>query len=93
MKFGDEHGIDDLRAQSIRRADEEMLELIRRRDAEAFYNHFRTDDNARHVDAVPAVYVMLHVLGPDGLGLPIDYEQWREEETQSMVTYASMAFY
>ena len=93
MKFGDEHGIDELRAQSIRRADEEMLDLIRQRDAEAFYNHFRPDDNARHVDAISAVYVMLHVLGSEGLGLPIEYEQWNEEETQSMVTYASMAFY
>ena len=59
---------------------------------EQFFDHFRADGNARHVDAVTAVYVMMHALGK-GRVEQIAYDQWREEATDSMVTYASAAIY
>jgi AmmeMemoRadiSam system protein B len=93
-KFGEERGIDPIRTESIRHADLEMLDRIESGDAEAFFDHFRPDQNARNVDAVTAVYVMLHALGTDGDGTKrIDYDQWHEEATDSMVTYAATAFY
>jgi len=92
LKFGDERGIDDLRAQSIEAADRSMLELIRSADAEAFFNHFRPDHNLRNVDAVTAVYVLLHVLGM-ARGELIDYQQWREAATDSLVSFAGMSMY
>lgn len=92
IKFGDQQGIDEARAKKVRKADEAMLELIAAIDPEGFFDHFRPDANERNVDAVTAVYVMLHALG-QGRGQRIKYEQWHEEETDSMVTYASVAIY
>lgn len=91
-KFGDEKGIDELRIQSVRRQDEEMLERIAAMDPEGFFAAVRRDGNARHVDATTAVYVMLHVLGKGSAG-ELDYRQWHEEETDSMVTFASLPIY
>ncbi len=91
-KFGDEQGIDDLRAQAVRRQDLEMLEKVAALDPEGFFAGIRRDGNARHVDATAAVYVMLHLLGKGSAG-EIDYQQWHEQETDSMVTFASLAIY
>ena len=92
QKFGDEQGIDEARLQTVREADEAMLELVEALDPEGFFNHFRVDANARNVDAVTAVYVMLHALGA-GRGERINYQQWHETETNSMVTFAGVAIY
>lgn len=93
MKFGDQRGVDELRAAMIQAADDQMLERVEALDAEGFFDHFRADANARNVDAVTSVYVMLHVLGAEGRGERIAYQQWKEDETDSMVTYASLAIY
>jgi AmmeMemoRadiSam system protein B len=93
LKFGDDRGVDELRAATVRAADELMLEQVESADAESFFDHFRPDANARNVDAVTSVYVMLHALGGQGRGERISYQQWKEEETDSMVTYASVAIY
>ena len=91
-KFHDDRGVDDHRAEMVRAADLGMLEHVCKRDPEAFFDHFRPDFNARNVDAVAAVYTMLHALGPGETEL-LEYNQYREHETDSMVTYASMALY
>lgn len=91
-KFGDERGVDDLRAEIVRAADIKMLEAVQSRDPEAFFDHFKPDRNARNVDAVSAVYTLLQALGPGEAEL-IDYNQYRERETESLVSYASVALY
>jgi AmmeMemoRadiSam system protein B len=91
-KFGDAKGIDELRAELVKAADLRMLDQVKARDAESFFDHFRPDRNARNVDAVTAVYTMLHVLGSGDAEL-LSYEQYREHETDSMVTYASMVLH
>jgi len=92
LKFGDEKGIDQARLEHIRARDAEMLERVQALDPEGFLDHFRPDANSRNVDAVTAVYVMLHALGP-GRGKLIDYQQWHEQETDSMVSFAGLAIY
>lgn len=92
LKFGDAEPVDDLKAGLVEAADRRMLAAAEARDAEAFYDHFREDGNARNVDAVSAVYTMLHALGPGEANL-LRYEQYREHETHSLVSYASMALY
>ncbi|MCH8332372.1 AmmeMemoRadiSam system protein B [Candidatus Sumerlaeota bacterium] len=91
-KFGDADGVDDFRAGLVRAADMRMLDCVKECDPEAFFNHFREDGNARKVDAISAVYSMLHTLGPGEAQL-LNYDQHRETETESMVTFASMAIY
>ena len=92
IKFGEMEGVDDERAQAVGEADRRMLGLVERMDPEGFFDHFRQDGNARNVDAVTAVYVLLHTLG-GGACETIVYEQWREQETDSMVSYASLVIY
>jgi hypothetical protein len=43
------------------------------------------------VDAVTAVYIMLRALEGKGQAEQLDYRQWREIETDSMVTFASIS--
>jgi hypothetical protein len=89
-KFGMPDPIDDLRAGIVEAADRRMLEAVAAGRAEDFFDHFRPDNNARNVDAVSAVYTMLHALAPAS-GELLQYAQFREAPTQSMVSYASMA--
>ncbi len=100
LKFGGEKEINDETAECVRVADDQMLRQIEISDPERFFKTFRADQNARNVDAVTAVYVLLHVMNRlDGQGDEtrrvdrIDYQQWRESETGSMVSYASLALY
>ena len=90
-KFDEDRGVDDLRAGLVQAADARMLERILALDAEGFFNHFREDGNARNVDAVTAVYIMLRALEGKGQAEQLDYRQWREIETDSMVTFASIS--
>lgn len=91
-KFGDEQGVDDFRAGMVRAADLRMLETVGQRDPEAWFDHFREDGNARNVDAVTAIYTQLKVLGGGETHLTC-YDQYRELETDSMVTFASLTLY
>jgi hypothetical protein len=91
-KFGDEQGIDGQRALEVEAADRAMLAPITVGDAEAFFDTFRSDANARNVDAVTAVYVMMQALGPRTAQL-LEYQQWNERETDSMVSFAGVAFH
>lgn len=92
LKFGDAEGVDPFRAQQIRSADRAMLERVEARDPEGFFDHFRPDRNGRNVDAVTAVYTLLHALGSGPAEL-IDYDQYLEAPTQSLVSFASMALF
>ncbi len=92
LKFGEQEGVDETRALEIRQADEKMLQLIGGGDAEAWFEHFRTDKNSRNVDAVTSVYILMQALGTGRYEL-IGYDQWKEEPTDSMVTFASAALY
>lgn len=89
-KFGHGEGVDDFRAGLIRAADLRMLESVAEGDPEKFFDHFRADRNARNVDAVCAVYTLLHALRPLR-GELLGYDQYREYETESLVSYASLA--
>ncbi len=93
LKFGDAEGISDLRRELVRSADDAMLATIERGEPEAFFDTFRADRNARNVDAITSVYVLLHALGAVARAERLDYQQWHEAATDSMVSYASLALY
>lgn len=91
-KFGDDFAIDDLRKQMVQTADERLLEQIEQMDPEGFFESIRTDRNARHVDATTAVFVLMQALGT-GRVERVDYQQWHENATESMVSYTGLALY
>lgn len=91
LKFGEPTGVDDTRAQLVETADRRMLAPALENAPERFIDHFREDQNARNVDAVHAVYAMLNILG-ECKGELVRYQQWREHETDSMVTFAGAVY-
>ena len=90
-KFGDVDAVNDARAAEVRNRDAELLACAERVDAAAWFEHFRADGNARRVDAGAAVHTFLWLLRR-GRGVRLGYDQDRQPETESMVSYASMAF-
>lgn len=90
-KFGDADPIREERAAAVRVRDAELLACAEQVDADAWFEHFREDLNARRVDAGVAVHTFLWLLRR-GRGVLLGYDQNRQPETESMVTYASMAF-
>ncbi len=91
-KFGDADAIRDEQAAQVRARDAELLACAEGVDADAWFAHFAGDKNARRVDAGLAVYTFLSLLRR-GQGTMLGYDQDRQPETDSMVSYASMAFF
>ena len=91
-RFGDSEGIDDERLQRIDHADHELLDAVAKRDVEEYFRLLARDENARHVCGYPALYTMLNVMPETGPGRLLDYRQSVEEDTDSVVSFAAMAF-
>jgi predicted class III extradiol MEMO1 family dioxygenase len=91
--------------QNAEREDRRMIESILAVDAEAFHLHIRREGDRRNVCGVPAIYTLLKLLdgGSPAEGGPginassrsrlLRYEQAVDQETQSVVTFMSGAFY
>lgn len=79
------------RQLAIEKADRAMLQFVEAGDAEGFHNILATDANARHVDAHPAVYTILHAF-PELRAQLLHYAQAPAPE-QSIVSFASLALY
>jgi predicted class III extradiol MEMO1 family dioxygenase len=91
-KFGDAHRITLEEAERHRAADRRALETVERMDAPGFFDAMRSDLLARRVDACPAVLTWM-ALARGGDGKLLSYGQNVQEDTGSLVTYASMAFF
>jgi len=61
-------------------------------DGEGFYSSIMRDRDRRRVCGLPAIYTMLKVLEAKE-GKLLKYAQAYTPETQSVVSFASMAFY
>ena len=80
----------DLRA--LEEEDHEMLECAERLDAEGFARSILKDKDRRRICGFPAIYTMLNVLEARE-GRLLKYGQAFTPETQSVVSFSSMAFY
>ena len=69
-----------------------MLQTVESLDAEGFYNSIQKNNGRRKICGLPAIYTMLSVLDAS-VGKLIKYDQSVEQDTQSVVSYASMCFY
>ncbi len=93
-KFGDQARVDDAAAAACESTDRDLLGYVQRFDAAGFFRKLKADGNARNVDAVAGLF-SLHSLLPGAVrhGDLLSYGQNRQEDTGSLVSYASMAFY
>jgi len=91
-RFGDDATITTDRLLTIESADREFLRQFELGDAEGLHNHIARDDNARNVDAHPALYTLLTAF-PELRGQLLHYAQAFDGEANSLVSFASMALF
>ena len=93
-KFGDQARVNDAAASACESTDRDLLGYVQRFDAAGFFRTLKADGNARIVDAVSGLF-SLHTLlaGAECRGDLLSYGQNRQDDTGSLVSYASMAFY
>ena len=72
--------------------DRRMLDHVLSGDAEGFLGFIEAEGDRRNICGVPAIYTLLRCVEFDQAEL-VSYHQAVEEEAQSVVTFAGIAFY
>ena len=92
VQFGDRDGVSEYGLRIIAQEDQEMLEYAEKMDGEGFYSSILRERDRRKICGLPAIYSMLKTLEAKE-GKLLKYGQAFAPETQSVVTFASLAFY
>jgi len=92
LQFGDREGVGEYGLRILEAEDKEMLEYVRRMDGEGFFSSIAREQDRRRICGLPAIYSMLKVIDAKE-GKLLNYGQAFTPETQSVVSFASMAFY
>lgn len=92
LQFGDRQGIGEYDLRILESEDREMLSHLERVDGEGFFSFIAREQDRKRICGLPAIYAMLKTMAP-GEGKLLKYGQAFTPETQSVVTFASMAFY
>jgi MEMO1 family protein len=91
-RFGDRELQDEAYLKRLEYEDINMLKYAEDLDAEGFYNSIQKDNDKRKICGYPAIYTMLNVIKASE-GRLLKYSQSADQNTNSTVTFASMAFY
>ena len=92
LQFGDRDGISEYGLRVLSQEDQEMLEYAEKMDGEGFFSSIAMERDRRRICGLPAIYAMLKALEAKK-GELLKYDQAFTPETQSVVTFASLAFY
>ncbi len=92
LQFGDREGISEYGLRVLSQEDQEMLGYAEKMDGEGFFSSIARQRDRRRVCGLPAIYTMLKILETRE-GKLLKYGQAFTPETQSVVTFASLAFY
>jgi hypothetical protein len=92
VQFGDRDGVSEYSLRVIAQEDQEMLEYAEKMDGEGFFSSISRERDRRKICGLPAIYAMLNTLEAKE-GKLLKYGQAFTPETQSVVTFASLAFY
>jgi AmmeMemoRadiSam system protein B len=90
-KFGDEFSAASL-LDTLAREDADILKNAAAVDTPGFFSGIAGVNDCRRICGLPPVYSMLEAVRPRR-GEVLDYRQWHEKETESAVTFASLAYY
>jgi AmmeMemoRadiSam system protein B len=91
VQFGDEAPASSMLSET-RERDLEMLAFAEKVDAEGFYDSIRREGDRRRICGFPSIYVLLNI-NDAREGKILKYAQSYNPETQSAVTFASLAFF
>ncbi len=92
LQFGDREGMSEYGLRVLSEQDHEMLEYVEKMDGEGFFSLIAAERDRRKICGVPAIYSMLKLLEARE-GKLLKYGQAFTPETQSVVSFASLAFY
>jgi hypothetical protein len=92
QQFGDREGMKEYHLRILTEEDQEMLGYVEKMDGEGFYSSILKERDRRRICGLPSIYAMLKVLEAKE-GRLLKYGQAFTPETQSVVSFASMAFY
>jgi AmmeMemoRadiSam system protein B len=92
LQFGDREGVGEYGLRILAEEDQELLRYVERMDGEGFFSWILKERDRRRICGLPAIYAMLKVLEAEE-GRLIKYGQAFTPETQSVVSFASLAFY
>ena len=92
LQFGDREGIREYDLRVLEEEDREMLGYVERMDGEGFFSSILRERDRRRICGLPAIYTLLKVLEAKQ-GKLLRYGQAFTSETQSVVSFASLALY
>ncbi|MEW6377625.1 MAG: AmmeMemoRadiSam system protein B, partial [Thermodesulfobacteriota bacterium] len=92
LQFGDREGMSEYDLRILGDEDQEMLGYVEKMDGEGFFSSILQERDRRRICGLPAIYAMLKVLEAKE-GKLLKYGHAFTPETQSVVSFASMAFY
>lgn len=92
LRFGDPDPPNRFSLQDLAEEDRRMLEYAERTDAEGFFGVLRREKDRRRICGLAPIYILLRLLeGTEGKLLK--YGQSMDPASQSVVTFASLAFF
>lgn len=91
-KFGDKDPIDEKTLSWIRKRDAISLGYTEKIDAEGFYRSVEKEKDKRKICGLSSIYSLLKVTDAS-YGTILDYDNAFEEDTGSVVTFASAGYY
>jgi MEMO1 family protein len=90
-KFGDAEGLSSDFLEYVHKGDMSMMEAIKRSDYKAFWDSIVSDNDKRKVCGFSPIYTLLKILNGK-TARKSSYDKNIEEMTESMVSYAGVAF-
>ena len=91
-KFGDKDQVDEKILSWISKKDAISMEFTENIDAEGFYRSVEEEKDKRKICGLSSIYSMLKVTDAT-FGTVLDYDKALEEDTGSVVTFASAGYY
>jgi hypothetical protein len=92
LRFGDAEPPNRFTLESMSEEDRRLLGYAERVDAEGFYDSIRRERDRRRICGFPPIYTLLKLVDARE-GKLLKYEQSMDPSTQSVVTFASLAFF
>jgi AmmeMemoRadiSam system protein B len=91
-QFGDENGISSSNIDRVTQDDKAVLKGIESGDAETFYRTIETIKDRNNVCGLSPIYMSLDLIRPCN-GVVLHYDQAINQDTESVVSFTSCAFY
>ncbi len=91
-RFGDTDPLSDAFIEGVERTDREVLEAAEAMDPEGFFEVIARECDHTRVCGTSSIYTMLHAMDAER-GELLKHDRTIDQEAQSLVSFASMAFY